>query len=306
MSIANRESDDLTVINGIGPVRQRWLRESLDVYTLRDLAALSVDEIESRLKAEEQIISGSEIEAWIDQAQELALTAADFDNVQSKPKTQSGKEWKMEARGQRMEERAQQAAVSRELRQRFAQAYYDYARNLVSAWGGQQTQQRITEENSNFLNSLRDIWSPPQVQDQVSGAYQKYLRTLQDPGAPTEASQRLTEAYQGYVEAVQQAWNPTRIQQQSTEAYRSHLRQLGAAIAPQEVQEQMSEAYYGYIRKVQETISQQEPEALDASTLVAIAQSLIAAASLTAAASGALRQRMLSAAYMESAGLSST
>jgi len=70
------KSDDLTVIKGIGPARQRWLRESFNVGTFRDLAALSVDEIESRLKDEKQIVARNEIEAWIVQAQELALTAA--------------------------------------------------------------------------------------------------------------------------------------------------------------------------------------------------------------------------------------
>lgn len=301
MNTSNRKSDDLTKINGIGPVRQEWLRESLDVYTFRDLAVLSVDEIESRLKTEGKIISRSEIEAWIDQAQELALTAASSVRAQGKPKTQREKESKMETEGGHMEEQAQQAAASRELRQRFAEAYNNYARNLTSAWGAPQTQQQIMEVNSNFLNSLREIWSPQQVQNQVSESYRKYLRTLQDPGAPAEAQQRLTEAYRGYIEALQQAWNPTKIQQQSTEAYRKYLREIGAAMAPQEVQERMTEAYHDYIRAVQETLSEQEPEAIDVPTLVAIAQSLMAAASLTTAASGALRQRLLSAAYMGAA-----
>jgi hypothetical protein len=306
MNTSNKKRDDLTEINGIGPVRQEWLRESLDVYTFRDLAVLSVDEIESRLKTEGKIISRSEIEAWIDQAQELDLTAANSDSAQGKPKTQRGKESKMETEGGRMDEQAKQAAASRELRQRFAEAYYDYARNLTSAWGASQSQQQIMEVNSDFLNSLRDIWSPQQVQNQVSESYRKYLRTLQDPGAPAEAQQRLTEAYRGYVDALQQAWNPPNIQQQSTDAYRKYLREMGAAMAPQEVQERMTEAYHDYIRAIQETLSQQEPEAIDVPTLLAIAQSLMAAASLTAAASGALRQRLLSAAYMEAASPSTT
>lgn len=70
----DREGDNLTTIKGIGPVRQRWLRESLNVRTFRDLAALSADEIESRLKIEGGIASRSDIEEWIVQAQELAAT----------------------------------------------------------------------------------------------------------------------------------------------------------------------------------------------------------------------------------------
>ena len=43
--------DDLTAIMGIGQARQIWFRETLNVQTYRDLAALSIDEIDSRLKA---------------------------------------------------------------------------------------------------------------------------------------------------------------------------------------------------------------------------------------------------------------
>jgi hypothetical protein len=72
----SRESDDFTVIEGIGEVRQRWLRESLRVHTYRDLAALSADEVESRLKAEGQAASRSAIETWIARARELAAVAS--------------------------------------------------------------------------------------------------------------------------------------------------------------------------------------------------------------------------------------
>lgn len=74
-----REGNDLTVIRGIGLARQRWLSESFNVRTFRDLAALSAEEIESRLKAEGQIASRSEIEQWIARAQELAAAAGEGD-----------------------------------------------------------------------------------------------------------------------------------------------------------------------------------------------------------------------------------
>jgi hypothetical protein len=64
--------DDLTTIKGIGSARQQWLRESFNIRTFQDLAALSVDEIDSRLKAEGQIASRSKIAQWIAQAQGLA------------------------------------------------------------------------------------------------------------------------------------------------------------------------------------------------------------------------------------------
>jgi diguanylate cyclase (GGDEF)-like protein len=65
-------SDRLTKIKGIGPARQQWFRESLNVRTFQDLAVLSVDEIESQLKAANQIAARDKIEQWIIEAQELA------------------------------------------------------------------------------------------------------------------------------------------------------------------------------------------------------------------------------------------
>lgn len=68
--------DDLTVIAGIGPARQRWLRESFNVHTYQDLAQLSVDRIESQLKADGQIASRDAIEHWLLETRELATIAA--------------------------------------------------------------------------------------------------------------------------------------------------------------------------------------------------------------------------------------
>jgi len=75
MSANDREYADLTVIKGIGPTRQQWLREALHVYTLQDLAALTPDAIETQLKAEGRTAARSEIEAWIAQAQKLTTVA---------------------------------------------------------------------------------------------------------------------------------------------------------------------------------------------------------------------------------------
>jgi predicted flap endonuclease-1-like 5' DNA nuclease len=91
MNSSDREDDDLTVIKGIGPARQQWLRGSLGVRTYRDLAALSTDEIESYLKAEGQIVSRSDIEQWIARAQELAA-AADLSSGRVDSPTSEG-EW---------------------------------------------------------------------------------------------------------------------------------------------------------------------------------------------------------------------
>jgi hypothetical protein len=71
----DKEFDDLTTIKGIGPTRQQWLRKCLGVHTYQDLAALSVAEIETRLRAEGQVAARSVIEGWLMQAQELTAPA---------------------------------------------------------------------------------------------------------------------------------------------------------------------------------------------------------------------------------------
>jgi hypothetical protein len=81
MNAKIKQLDDLTVIKGIGPTRQEWLRKSFNIRTYDDLAALSPDELETQLKAEGRIASRSELEAWLNQAHRLA------DQANSTPST---------------------------------------------------------------------------------------------------------------------------------------------------------------------------------------------------------------------------
>jgi len=69
---AGAESDDLTGIKGIGAVRQQLLQNGLGAYRFRDLAALSSQDVEAHLKAAGQIVSPTEIAAWIGEAHALA------------------------------------------------------------------------------------------------------------------------------------------------------------------------------------------------------------------------------------------
>jgi hypothetical protein len=63
--------DDLRKVKGIGQAREQWLRDTFNVRTFHDLAALSPDEVELRLKAEGQIVSRHTIEKWISEARRL-------------------------------------------------------------------------------------------------------------------------------------------------------------------------------------------------------------------------------------------
>jgi|GEM_PF-1496735 len=70
--------DDLTAIKGIGPARQSWLREVFDIRSFADLAALSVDQIETALKDEKRaMVTRSDIHDWLVQAKDLATVSGD-------------------------------------------------------------------------------------------------------------------------------------------------------------------------------------------------------------------------------------
>jgi len=68
---------DLTLIKGIGPARQQWLREAFNVRAFQDLAALTLDEIQAKLRASGQIASRQHIDQWIAQAKQLMITRAE-------------------------------------------------------------------------------------------------------------------------------------------------------------------------------------------------------------------------------------
>lgn len=71
MNMSDKEFDDLTVISGIGPARQKLLRDLLEIKTYQDLVALPADQIVSRLKAEGHIVSRNSIVSWQTEAREL-------------------------------------------------------------------------------------------------------------------------------------------------------------------------------------------------------------------------------------------
>ncbi|NDJ77616.1 MAG: hypothetical protein GYB65_15300 [Chloroflexi bacterium] len=73
--------DDLTAIKGIGQARQEWLRQALDIHTYQDLAALAPEALEAQLKDSGKVVSRSDIEMWIEQAQHLAAAQPAEDSV---------------------------------------------------------------------------------------------------------------------------------------------------------------------------------------------------------------------------------
>jgi hypothetical protein len=71
-----RNAHDLTQIRGLEAAQQEWLQELLGIQTVQALAETTADQIESWFRAEGHIVSRSQIEDWIAQAQEICSNPA--------------------------------------------------------------------------------------------------------------------------------------------------------------------------------------------------------------------------------------
>lgn len=92
---------ELSEIIGIGPARARWLKETFGVRGFRDLAGLSPEDIERKLKAEgRERVSRKTIESWVAQARVRASEEKGKPSVAASAKDSRGRagrepsEWK--------------------------------------------------------------------------------------------------------------------------------------------------------------------------------------------------------------------
>ena len=92
MDSSEKGFDDLTAISGIGPARQTFLRKSLGVHTYGDLAALSVEKIESQFRGNNQVVSRKAIENWIMEAQNLAAAKGEAKSSDAPPEAKEEKQ----------------------------------------------------------------------------------------------------------------------------------------------------------------------------------------------------------------------
>lgn len=69
------DREDLTVIKGIGKATEAWLRATFDVRTVEDLARLSPERIEAKLKESGKPVVRSKIDEWLAQARGLLGSA---------------------------------------------------------------------------------------------------------------------------------------------------------------------------------------------------------------------------------------
>ena len=191
MNLSDRDYDDLTVIRGIGPARQRWLRDSLDVRTFADLAALSVDEIESRLKADKQIASRGTIEVWITAARERAAAAGGPKQLAG---VSAGKESQEQARDSaepnKIDSRREKPVPSKDGWKPFASFVIEFQERSLE---GQATEYRTTahhmeaDTGTNWPGIEAEAhcrWMLGQLGDRVSIEPARAEEPLPEPAAP--------------------------------------------------------------------------------------------------------------------------
>ncbi|MBE9116319.1 hypothetical protein IQ249_10460 [Lusitaniella coriacea LEGE 07157] len=112
----NQLLDNLTRIKGISQNKQQWLRAWFNIRVFRDLARLSVEQIELRLKAEGKAVSKEEIAAWIVQAEALSVIAErSREENHDLESWQSVASWQVELQSRQVGEFEEQRAVLRDL-----------------------------------------------------------------------------------------------------------------------------------------------------------------------------------------------
>ena len=175
MNGSDKEHQVLTKIKGIGPVKQRWLKETLKISTIRDLATCSVAQIESRLKDQGQTFSRSEIKSWIKQAQKLIEAEPSAQEILELPQlTSNHKSWqlaekitkaedsnqwssfasfKIEFQSRKLNKKVESRTIIHYLEANQNRVWYDVKPEEIEQWMREQMQSEITSsENQDNLS----------------------------------------------------------------------------------------------------------------------------------------------------------
>jgi hypothetical protein len=192
------------------------------------------------------------------------------------------------------EQDARQEFDEPQVRQLFAKALVDFTRELQEAWERRDVPQRAAEAYRAYIDAVREAVAPlTEGQQRAAEAQRKYLLALQGQGSPLELQQRVTEAYVDYLAALQDMSVSPQLRERATEAYREYSRVLLDADGAADIQQRVMDAYRRYVSAIQEAWSQAPPEAIGVDALATIGGSMIAAATLQAAAATAISQRSM-------------
>jgi hypothetical protein len=139
------------------------------------------------------------------------------------------------------------------------------------------------------------------VTGRFADAYGAYLRAMQSTWASRDLLRRIDDSTRQFVRAMQQPWSAEERRQRLEETYGEYLRSAQAAWAPDELEAHSEDAFRSYVRALKEAWSQTQADDVEPADLNAVAQSMMMAATSTAAAREAIRQRWSAAAWMAQA-----
>jgi hypothetical protein len=157
------------------------------------------------------------------------------------------------------------------------------------------------EADNNTANKGDERHAPDDIGGPFEDAYGAYARALQSAWAPSAMSRRIDESTRRFVSAMLQAWSPEERQERAQDAYSEYLRSAQEAWSPEELETRSEEAYRSYVRALKDAWWHTDTDAVEPTDLIAIAQTMLAAASLMAGARQSISQRWSAAAWMANA-----
>jgi hypothetical protein len=102
----------------------------------------------------------------------------------------------------------------------------------------------------------------------------EYYSALAAAGIPEQELQEGNEAFARYLEVVGEAAIPAELQERALEAYRRYADLVERSWAPSERSQHAASAYRDYIRRLRQAWAAADEDALNATALAAIAQSM--------------------------------
>jgi hypothetical protein len=135
------------------------------------------------------------------------------------------------------------------------------------------------------------------VTGSFADAYGAYIRAMQSTWASADVSRQFDESTRRFVRAMQQPWSGEERRERLQEAYGEYLRSAQAAWMPDKLEARSEDAYGSYVRALKEAWAEIDAQDIEPADLIAIAQSMIAAAASASGAREAIRQRWNAAAW---------
>ena len=158
----------------------------------------------------------------------------------------------------------------------FLAAHQRLLRDLQEATCDTDVHRSVHEAGREYAKVLHSPEAPPEVQQRLREAWEELARASRAQGVrdADAAEPAPDQAYEGYAAALREAHGQR--QKQVRVAYRRYLDSLREA--PKAMVTSVTSAFDDYVQAVKEAWAQLDPQGIPPATLVAIGQSIAAAA----------------------------